>query len=466
MTDSRQLITSIGINKEQISTNSKNINNLIELAAGLRKSVSILEKEINSSSGTIIQGGAGGGGGGGSTSLAGLTDTSIANNADNHLLQYNGTTQIWENTIDLTLPGTLTCPNAASFGAISGSVLSLAGQAFFMNGQHEILADVKFRGDTYIQKTGQNGAVGFYCNTLANPPRVGIGTVEQDDTLTVKGGFGIRSGTAANSVVPLLTANSAFGKIVTNGEMNDADGSYLATFNNSVSIQEDLKVVGRLQLGATADAGDINYIVASTGPNTAPRWVDHRQQTASFVLLKDLVNSTTPKQLLPWSAGAGGNFWEEKASTQQGAVPAYLAGKIYHSTNLTYNHVQLVGTAASGSLIQLAQGGKYRITTRVTFEVRPVGGPPGAPALGQKQNIELREITTNTLLERFDFYYQTQEQIIIGKGECIVRTPDNPILELSINCSIANAVILFGAMTDPEKAGLTYINIERIDDFP
>ena len=30
MTDSRQLITSSGINKEQISTNSKNINNLID----------------------------------------------------------------------------------------------------------------------------------------------------------------------------------------------------------------------------------------------------------------------------------------------------------------------------------------------------------------------------------------------------------------------------------------------------
>ena len=161
----------------------------------------------------------GGGGGGGSTTLSGLTDTDTSASADNHLLQYNSTSQLWENVGDLTLPGTLTCPNAASFGSINGAAISIDGPAYFMNFRHEILADVKFRGDTYIQNNG-NGDVGFYCNTVANPPKVGIGTTQQDDTLTVKGGFGIRSGTAANNVTPLLTANSAFGKIVTNGEMN------------------------------------------------------------------------------------------------------------------------------------------------------------------------------------------------------------------------------------------------------
>ena len=399
----RNSFQSNGVNLSQVTMNTQNINNLTRAITKLRNEISTSFIKLSDTpsffgaAGQVVAvnstrtglefvnqtTGGGGGGGGGSTTLSGLTDTDVTSSADNHLLQYNGTTQNWENITDLTLPGTLTCPNAASFGAISGSVLSLSGQAFFMNNRHEILADVKFRGDTYIQQQGSNPAIGFYCNTQTNPPRVGIGTTDQDDTLTVKGGFGIRSGTAVNNVVPLLTANSAFNRIVTNGEMSDADGSYLVTFNNNVSIKEDLKLVGRLQLGGGADAGDINYIVASTGPTTAPRWVDHRQQIASFVLANNVINTTAPKQVLPWTTGPGGNFWEEKASTIQGAVPVYLSNQIYHSANLTYNHVQLVGNNTNGSLIQLSQVGKYRITLRVTFEVR------AGSNTGQKQNLEL-----------------------------------------------------------------------------
>ena len=141
----RNSFHSSGVNLSQVNMNTQNINNLTRAITKLRNEISTSFIKLSDTpsffgaAGQVVAvnstrtglvfvnqtTGGGGVGAPGATSLAGLSDTSVSNNADNQLLQYNVTTQIWENVTDLELPGTLTCPNAATFNTATFNTIDI-----------------------------------------------------------------------------------------------------------------------------------------------------------------------------------------------------------------------------------------------------------------------------------------------------------------------------------------------------
>ena len=396
----RNSFQSSGVNLSQVNMNTQNINNLTRAITKLRNEISTSFIKLSDtpsffgSAGQVVavnstrtglvfvnQTTGGGGGGGGSTTLSGLTDTDTSASADNHLLQYNSTSQLWENVGDLTLPGTLTCPNAASFGSINGAAISIDGPAYFMSFQHDIQADVTFRGDTYIRKQGNNGNgdVGFYCNTQTNPPRCGIGTTQPDDTLTVKGIFGIRESFQA---VPALFSQSTTGGGYVLVNTNTQTTGHSLTVNGQTALEGNLRLAGQLGVGATTDPGAAGDFLCSQGTNQTPTWktlpipfID------SWYLAQDVADP--PASIINNPVGNNGYFvgtnalitdWQFRDSAAHPLGPPNNAPFVTSGPQTPI----IVGSDhngnVTGSFTQFPVKAIYRITYRFTVRFEKWGG--------------------------------------------------------------------------------------------
>ena len=230
MTDSRQLITSIGINKEQISTNSKNINNLIELVAGLRKSVLILEKEISSSSGggTIIQGG------GGVSDFLSLSDTPASfASAPEYLVAVNANTDALEfidpNTI---IPAPFTNEN---YTVEEYTVTSLPSPALA-----PVVLATSGAGDTKI-----NARLNITCYNVAN-----VSSNTQQLTVDVS------AQSVQNSQIVVVASSFASGGQFMDKLFFQQNGSVLELCFNQVS--SNAIVVVRMSHNADTDSGNLS----------------------------------------------------------------------------------------------------------------------------------------------------------------------------------------------------------------